>query len=188
MSGDRRVHLDLSMPGFGAQGMPTGGHESSDRRAAPDPSLQDRFAVALAGDDAAVAESPATPSMPSFGHGLPSIRRSSEASLLRQGELAESLGHAAERLMVDSDGRGNRQVRIELKEDLLSGVSVAIQELEGRLQVDFFCSVEDSRQRLNRALSRLADTLAHRLGRDVLMRVQTDDDEDPCLQEALAFA
>mgnify|MGYP000970440488 FL=1 len=93
-----------------------------------------------------------------------------------------------ERLMVGDGSSGHRQVRIELKDELLPGVSVTVQDTDGRVQVDFICSNEDSRLRLNAALPTNAHTLAQRLRRDVLMRVQSDDDEYPCLQETLAHA
>jgi hypothetical protein len=101
-------------------------------------------------------------------------------------DLSHQIGSSIERLMVDDGHNGQRQVRMELKDELLPGVTVVIQELDGRLQVDFICSVESSRLRLNEAAPEQARSLAESLRRDVLLRVQTDDDEDPCLLETLA--
>ncbi len=85
------------------------------------------------------------------------------------------------------DGRNGRlEGRLELKGEVLPGVSVSIAQVEGRLEVDFTCSVERSRLFLTQALPELARTLAERLQTAVLVRVQTDDEEDPCLVEELA--
>jgi hypothetical protein len=54
--------------------------------------------------------------------------------------------------------------------------------------VDFVCSNEQSRLQLNRAAPNLANQLADRLKQDVLVRVQTDDDEDLCLYEIVGTA
>jgi flagellar hook-length control protein FliK len=91
-------------------------------------------------------------------------------------------------MMVGDGSSGNRQVRIELQDDALPGVSITVQQIDGRLQVDFVCSNEQSRLQLNRATPNLANQLADRLKQDVLVRVQTDDDEDLCLYEIVGTA
>ncbi|MEO5672271.1 MAG: hypothetical protein ABIR26_16405 [Ramlibacter sp.] len=102
--------------------------------------------------------------------------------------LADHLHEALNRLMVDDRAAGGKQVRMELKDDLLPGVTVAIQEAHGRLQVDFICAVESLRHRLNAALPKNAEQLAQSLRRDVLLRVQANDEDDPCLFEIAASA
>lgn len=89
-------------------------------------------------------------------------------------------------LYVGEGAHGGKQVRLDLKEDALPGVTVAIEEVGGRMQIDFTCSVEASRLRLNEAVPEVAPQVAGRLERDVLMRVQTDDDEDRRLLEVAA--
>ncbi len=190
MTSDRRIDLHLSMPDFGARSLQHGSGDHAPGRDAPDAEAERRLAAALAQDglDNPKTADVAPPPFALFQQSVQSIHQGARECLPQQAELANHLGSEVERLMVSDGSNGNRQVRMELKEDLLPGVSVAIQELEGRLQVDFVCSVENSRQKLGSALPDLAHTLAQRLGRDVLMRVQTDDEDDPCVQEALGHA
>ena len=100
--------------------------------------------------------------------------------------LGQRIGEAVERLMVGDGRSGNRQVRMDLKDDLLEGVSVTVQEMNGRLQVDFACAVESSRLRLNSAAPGQAHELATRLARDVLLRIHTGDESDQHLLEVVA--
>jgi hypothetical protein len=188
MSLDRRVDLNLAMPDLAAQSRGSDARDAFPRRDAPDPEAKDRFAAALAGD-VRKEETPASaPPSAVFGPAVRALSGTSGAATSRRGELAAAVSGAVERLMVGDGSSGNRQVRIEIKDEVLPGVSVAVQELDGRLQVDFVCCDENSRLRLSRALPESAATLAQRLKRDVLIRVQTDDEEDPCLEEALACA
>ncbi|MBS1196648.1 MAG: hypothetical protein H6R18_433 [Proteobacteria bacterium] len=190
MSVDRQVSLNLSIPNPNAQNLRNDiGGQNTDGRDAPDAETQERFAMAMANEKVAPQQTVANPMPPPFSlyqtAVSPNLASYSEKSA-GQAELASSLSEEVDRLMVADGSNGNRQVRMDLKDDLLPGVTVTIQENEGRLQVDFICSIESSRLKLSRALPELANTLAQRLQRDVLMRVQTDDDEDPCLQEVLA--
>lgn len=100
--------------------------------------------------------------------------------------LGRRIGEAVERLMVGDGRNGNRQVRMDLKDDLLEGVSVTVQELDGRLQVDFACAVESSRLRLKSAAPGQARELASRLARDVLLRIHTGNESDEHLLEVAA--
>ena len=190
MNIDRRIDLNLSMPDFGAGGLQSGKGDSSPRHR-PDEGAEQRFAAALAGNGKPEEKAkPLTIDSP-FALFQPStqpVQQNIDQTIPQQSELSENLGNEVERLMVSDGSNGNRQVRLEIKDDLLPGVTIAIQELEGRMQVDFVCSIESSRQKLVSALSDLSTTLAHRLGREVLLRVQTDDEDDPCLQEALGNA
>ena len=192
MNVDRKIDLHVSVPDFGhhqfESGTPSGGGA---RQQQPDAQTRAHFESVLAGeinegaklqDGGAENGSPA--SMFSLLSGLPMVKPS-RPERMPEFELSAQIGNSIERLMVNDGEHGQRQVRMELKDDLLPGVTVVIQELEGRLQVDFVCSVESSRLRLNQAAPEQARTLAERLGRDVLLRIQTDDDEDPCLLETL---
>ena len=103
-------------------------------------------------------------------------------------ELSSRLREVVAQLLV-SDGRyGGRQVRMDLQDDALPGVTVVIEEKEGRLQVDFLCREELSRLRLVAAAPEQAPQMAQFLRRDVLMRVQRDDEQDPRLFEVAAAA
>jgi len=79
-------------------------------------------------------------------------------------------------------------VRLDLKAEVLPGVTLSVYEEEGRLVAAFTCASEASRETLNRCAQSLADELAQSLARAVLVRVSTDDPEDPCLLEAAAAA
>ncbi len=105
-----------------------------------------------------------------------------------QEALSSRLREVVAQLMV-SDGRyGGRQVRMDLQEEALPGVTVVIEEREGRLQVDFLCREEPSRLRLVAAAPEQAPQMALYLRRDVLLRVRKDDEQDPRLFEVAAQA
>lgn len=184
MSMRRTVDLNLSTPGYGAQGFEDGPGARSQQQARPDAQARQRFEQAMA-DPAGAGPQAAGSATPRPFALFGSLAAPLPAPPAGPG-LGEPMVEGIERLMVGDGRSGNRQVRMELKDELLPGVSVVLQELEGRLQVDFICRNEDSRQRLNAAAQANARTLAERLRRPVLVRVQTDDEEDPCLQEALA--
>ena len=99
--------------------------------------------------------------------------------------LERQLQESLSRLMVDDDHRGNRQVRMELKDDLLPGVTVIVEQSQGRLQVTYVCGVEASRLKLCDQGRDQAQILATRLEREILVAVRTNDDQDPCLVEFL---
>ena len=200
MSGNR-IDLNLSAPDLASTLARERGEQAPQSMPMPQPDLRDesRFAAALAAEagseaDAdldAEADAQANAQLandvprPFALFGARPALASAEVSAGVLSPLAESLGYTVERLMV-GEGRSGSQVRMELKDDLLPGVTVAIEAQEGRMQVDFFCRIERSRLLLNNALDAMAETLAQRLQRDVMMRVQTDDAEDPCLVERLA--
>ncbi len=105
-----------------------------------------------------------------------------------QEELSSRLREVVAQLLVSEGRYGGRQVRMDLQEDTLPGVTVVIEEKEGRLQVDFLCRQEPSRLRLVAAAPDQAPQMAQFLRRDVLMRVQRDDEQDPRLFEVAATA
>lgn len=86
------------------------------------------------------------------------------------------------RLMVSQDGSA-AQVRMELNEEHLPGVTAAVYEDGGLLTVDFICRNENSRQLLNQSSAALVQEMAENLNRPVVWRVMTDDEEDLCLHE-----
>ena len=178
---DRPIHLDVSVPNFGA-GMQPDGNGAQQGRPDADAGARDRFDQAMK----PAAEKAAETQMPQAPFSLFAAPQAEAARAPRDAALTTRVGDSVERLMVGDGSSGNKQVRMELKDDILPGVSVTVQELDGRLQVDFFCSVESSRLRLNDAAPDQSRELAQRLARDVLVRVQTDDEEDPCLLEAAA--
>jgi hypothetical protein len=102
------------------------------------------------------------------------------------GALSQGLRQAAERLLVGDGSSGRREVRIELKDEVLPGVTVCVYEDQGLLVADFVCASEPSREKLCACAQALAGELAGSLNRAVLVRVSTDDPEDPCPFEAAA--
>lgn len=103
-------------------------------------------------------------------------------------DLTQALSRSAEQLLVGDESSGKREVRVELKSDVLPGVSVAIFEADGRLVAAFSCRNEDSRERLNAGAAGLAEEWANSLKRAVLVQVTTDDPDDLRLFEAAAQA
>lgn len=105
-----------------------------------------------------------------------------------QEELSSHLREVVAHLMVGDGRSGGRQVRMDLQDEVLPGVTVVIEEQQGRLQVDFLCRQEPSRLRLVAAAPEQAPQMAQYLRRDVLLRVQRDDDADPRPFEVAANA
>lgn len=179
-------------PGLGDTRLSAGQGDQSDDRAAQergagevDPRDLQRMQRSLAAAPAPAVASPGSYALSAGGPaGLPSsalgsfmspqaVDRAHPDPRLR-GELLQ----AVSRLLV-GERSGRRQVRVELDDEVLPGVSIEIEEAQGRLQVVFTCALEPSRTRLNEALPAMAPQLAKRLARPVLMRTQTDDPQDP---------
>lgn len=189
MTIDRSIHLNLSMPDPGAAGADAQGSRGMGQaRQEADPQARDNFRKALAGEPAdakagkAEGEGEAPAPFALFG----SLR--APAAPPEPSEVFAQLDELLSGLMVGEGGGGGKQVRMTLAEDVLPGVTVVIEEAQGRVCVDFICAVEPSRLRLNGELPARAPEMAARLARDVLLRTCTDDEEDPCLFEVLACA
>lgn len=100
--------------------------------------------------------------------------------------LAQDLAQAADRMLVGDGSTGRREVRLDLKDEILPGVTMSVYEEEGSLVAAFVCLREASRERLVACAQALADEWAQSMGRSVLVRISTDDPDDPCLTEAAA--
>lgn len=181
MSIDRRIGLDTAIAqgsGLAQPDAQSSGRQASDadRRA---------FEQAMArGKDEPSAAPPSAPSPFSlFG----AARADAPANATSQA-LAQALQGSAEQLLVADGSQGRRQVRVELKDDVLPGVSVSVYEDGGRVIAEFVCANEASRERLAAMARPLAEQLADSLARPTRVRVGTDDPEDPCLLEADADA
>jgi hypothetical protein len=188
---DRRIGLETSIP----QGMPdlSQSGAGSARGEASDTDRQ-AFERALSqGDDGqqvrAEAEQAAETPRPFglFGSLAAAPAGQAAAGAAPEG-LAQSLSTAADRLLVGDGGSGRREVRIDLKDEILPGVTVSVYEDEGRLVAAFACASEASREKLCACAQTLAAEMAQSLSRPALVRVTTDDPEDPCLFEATAAA
>ncbi|MCX5590279.1 hypothetical protein [Alcaligenes endophyticus] len=99
--------------------------------------------------------------------------------------VQEQLLQQVERLYL-APAAPQAELNLLVRQELLPGVSIRLQEIEGRVLVCFSCAVEPVRRQLDRQVERLAQTLANRLHRDVLVQVQTDDPGDLRLHESLA--
>jgi len=185
---ERRIDLDIgmarSMPDLGQQGA------GASRREASDADRQ-AFEQALARDGGPPAESPE----PSADTPKPFVLLSgalapaeTQAPVAAPDGLAQALSEAADRMLVGDGSSGRREVRLDLKAEVLPGVTVSVYEEDGRLVAAFACASEASRETLNRCAPVLAQELAQSLARAVLVRVSTDDPEDLCLFEAAAAA
>lgn len=172
---------------------PGAGSGAGQKPAMPEAAAQQRFEALLAGglqgggdalasSSAAALASPLAVGLPSFGFGPLSGPSSATPT-----PPVQAFADQISRVMVSSDGGGSRQVRLDLDDSALPGVTVTVQEQEGRWQVSFVCRQEPPRLQLSAQAPWMADTLAERLKRDTLVQVRTDDDEDPCLVEALGF-
>ncbi|WP_454006057.1 type III secretion HpaP family protein [Alcaligenes sp. Marseille-Q7550] len=118
----------------------------------------------------------------------PDSVRPADAGADTSQSLARLLSVAADRLLVGDGSSGRREVRIELKADVLPGVSVSVYEEAAYLVVEFTCSRESSRDTLCRCAQQLADELAGSLRRSTAVRVHTDDPDDLCPFEAAGAA
>ena len=186
MSIDPHIHLDLATMRLRTDlGGARAGENGAQSHAGADPEAEQRFRAALAaGTPGETTPEPASAPAPFALCRAPAVPPPGTRLAARM-ELTQQLGGEVERLMVGEGSGGGQQLRVDLKDDVMPGVSVVFEERDGRLQVDFICSVEDSRCKLNAALPDLAPTLAQRLRRDVLLGVQTNDEDDPCRLECL---
>ncbi|WP_144630589.1 hypothetical protein [Bordetella genomosp. 13] len=116
----------------------------------------------------------------------PVMAASPASSSVALAGLARDLACAADRLLVGDGSGGRREVRIALADDVLPGVTVSVFEDAGRVVAAFACASEASREKLCVNAAALAAELAASLRRPCLVRVTTDDLEDPCLFEAEA--
>lgn len=188
MTLDRSIRLETSVRDLGARAG-EGFVPDKGRQGEPDAQARDQFQQALEARSPAAHEPSPQPSSPlAAPFGLladVAVRQppdEADPGLAWRRQLTETVA----RLYVGEGRAGGKQVRMDLDEDVLPGVSVAIEQVEGRLQVDFICRVEASRLKLVGAAPRQAPELAQRLDRPVLLRIQTDDEEDPCLLEVAA--
>ncbi len=184
MNTDRSIHLDLSLPHLGAggqDGLPGG----NPRESSADPQAQERFRQALA-SPAPEAEAPVPAVAPGPLQGLVGASCLQADDVAERRALARRLGEMVIRLMVGQGRSGGARVQMDLGDDVLPGVSVAIERIEGRLNVEFTCCNDDSRRRLAAAMGEMCDELSQRLRTMVLVAVQTDDEEDRCRQERIS--
>lgn len=187
---DRRIGLDTAvpqgMPGsstqYGAGGAGVRGEASKDDRQA----FQQAMSSEPAGTPAEAAPADVPRPFALFGAFSSPAPALAAGAAPVPGDLSRDLQQAAGRLLVGDGSSGRREVRIDLKDEVLPGVTVSVYEDQGRLVADFVCASEPSREKLCACAPTLASELAGSLNRAVLVRVCTDDPEDPCPLEASA--
>ena len=167
-----RLHEALAGQALGAKG------DATQEGGQPDDASRHKMPAPLAEAGASVTQA--------YGLVSVALRTDWSSQAPERSALNQRLTTVIAGLYVGEGAHGGKQVRLDLKEDALPGVTVAIEEVGGRMQIDFTCSVEASRLRLNDAVPEVAPQVAGRLERDVLMRVQTDDEEDRRLFEVAA--
>lgn len=184
MSIDRRIGLETAISQGTRTSANSDGHAAG--RQASDADRQ-AFEQAMSQGDADAPPAPPAASSPFalFGSGA---RATAPGGDCQSEALAQALSETAEQLLVADGSQGRRQVRVELKDDVLPGVSVSVYEDEGRMVADFICANESSRERLCAMAPELAAQLAESLDKPTRVRVGTDDPEDPCLAETDAPA
>ena len=102
--------------------------------------------------------------------------------------LENMLQHMASRLLVNDGHSGRRAVQLQIEDAQLPGVELQVFEAEGRLTALFTCASENSRLKLCKQATWLAEQLAQKLQRATCVQVQTDDPSAPCLEQAVCNA
>lgn len=98
--------------------------------------------------------------------------------------LDEGLARLARTLLVSENMQGSQTLRMELTAEHFPGVVLEVFKDEGAVVAQFVCSNEHSRTSLARAARWLGESMSSHLKRNTLVRVLTDDPEDPSPVEA----
>lgn len=202
MSTERSIHLDMGMPprpDLGEQA-DSGTPAQKDSRN-PEQLQQDAqtFEASLKGSSRPMPAKPGAPvpASPFAFFGQPQLAQVvvphpesdiAEPAPSVASSLDAELNQLASRLLVGQGRNGATAVHIQLDAATLPGVTLEVFEADGALVAQFVCTSESSRERLARAVDWLAESLAQRLSRDVLVRVLADDPEDPSPVESRAHA
>lgn len=179
MSVDRPISLETAIARQGSRMAETGGQASGQQ---PNDADRRAFEQALAQPDQSASSEEMTRSGPFSLLGDTPVRETLSGETAA-GEISLLLSETAQRLFVGNGNTSSRQVRVELGDDVLPGVSVAVYEEEGRVVAHFICTVERSRERLEASALSMAGELAERLNRAVRVCVSADDVEDPCTRQ-----
>lgn len=187
MSNDKTLNLDTHI----AAGLPQYGQTAQDQRREPSDADRQAFEQAMRQPETDTPSNtdrtPLSSPFALFGAGLSVTADTQPAPGAGQPDgLGEQLAQMAQQLLVGDEHHGRRQVSIRLRDSVLPGVTVAVFEEAGSLVASFTCSSEPSRELLCACMNDLASGLSASLGRSAIVRVSTDDPEDPCLVEVLS--
>lgn len=100
--------------------------------------------------------------------------------------IQQDLLNILDRILVRDDAH-TKEVRISLSDSSFRGLSVRILKDEGRLLFCFICELDTVKRKFDTNAPGLAQQLANRLNQDVLVQVQTNNDNDLRLVEASAI-
>ncbi|MBH1965534.1 MAG: hypothetical protein I8H77_14425 [Comamonadaceae bacterium] len=92
--------------------------------------------------------------------------------------LESNLVHMARSLMV-GEGVHGATIRLDLGSEHFPGVVLEVFKDQGTIVAQFVCANESSRTRLANATHWLSNSLSRGIGKDTLVRVTSDDPEDP---------
>lgn len=163
--------LDLDLRRSNAQfALTPDGQQDSGPMQEADPQAAQRFQEAMARGKEAPAQS-ALPSGPFalFGAFTPVATPPAE-----QQPVLDVLRSMVSRLLVADGYQSQRGVRLELSDDVMPGVSLALFEEGGAMVAEFECRVEASFLKLSGPAPALAQQLAVTLARDTVWRVIPD--------------
>ena len=154
-----------------------------------DPQASARFEQAMAQAPAEATPAPEVPASPfALLGGAPAPAGAAAGEGPRQQALLGLLQNTVQRLLVNEDPQGRREVRLTLAEDLLPGVTAALYEDAGAWVADLHCSDAASYETLAQPASRMAGQLAQALASDAVWRVTLDEAAagEPMTVEAFA--
>lgn len=92
--------------------------------------------------------------------------------------LESNLVHMARSVMV-GEGVHGATIRLDLGSEHFPGVVLEVFKDQGAIVAQFVCANEFSRTRLANATHWLSSSLSRGIGKDTLVRVMSDDPEDP---------
>ncbi len=192
MSNERKVDLNI-----GGMGMPRLDEDRQMPREKPDDALTDRFRDALnrgeqdreqtASDDQAQSSdqgqgeeqqeqpesAPVANPFSLFGAGLfkPAAVAATEGKPLAPARL-DDVQDSVQKLLVSQGVDGSREVRLELKAEVLPGTELRIAQHDGRLQIEFVVTDPNSLSWLTAQATSLAEKLGNRLNKQIRIRVR----------------
>ena len=164
--------LDLDLRRSNAQfALTPDGQQDSGPMQEADPQATQRFQEAMSRGKEVPAQS-ALPSGPFALFGAASAPVATPPPV--QQPVLDVLRSMVSRLMVADGYQSQRGVRLELSDDVMPGVSLALFEEGGAMVAEFECRVEGSFIKLSEPAPALAQQLAVTLARDTVWRVIPD--------------
>ncbi|MEM7475296.1 MAG: type III secretion HpaP family protein [Planctomycetota bacterium] len=109
---------------------------------------------------------------------------SSTQSVGKSDSLDGLVHEIAEKLMVSSSSQGDREVRIQLKQNVLAGTEVRIAKRAGALQIQFHVQSTEAQNFLHQQVDQIQRKLSERLSsQEVLVSVESDSSQQESSQD-----